>query len=32
MVQLETRKEITEYLKTANRFDPLLGEFDVESI
>ena len=27
---LETRKEITEYLKTANRFDPLLGEFDVE--
>jgi len=31
MGQLETRKEITEYLNTANRFDPLLGEFDVES-
>ena len=31
MVQLEERKHITEHLKTANRFDPLLGEFDVES-
>jgi len=30
-VQIDTRKEITEYLKTADRFEPLLGEFEVES-
>ena len=31
MGQLEARKDIEEHLKTSNRYDPLLGEFDVES-
>jgi hypothetical protein len=29
--QLETRKEIAQYINSPNRFDPLMGEFDVES-